>query len=300
MSTLREIRRRIRSIKNISQVTRAMQMVAAAKMRRAQEQVLGTRPYAEKAWEMLVHLAGQSTPGQPGHPLLQSRSVETVGFLLITADKGLCGAYNQNMIRMAFDYVERSSVPVKLVVVGRKGRDYMRRAGLDIVAEFVDLPSQPGINDITPISRLLLDDFLGGAVDQVVLGYTHFVNTLSQYPTIQPLLPVRYAAENGPHQAGEAAPASAVEGGVEYIYEPDPHTILDTVVPRFTEIQIYQAMLEAVASEHSARMVAMRNATENADSLMESLTLSYHQARQAAITREMLDIASGAEALQSA
>ncbi|MGQ9586453.1 MAG: ATP synthase F1 subunit gamma [Anaerolineae bacterium] len=295
MATLREIRRRIRSIRNISQVTRAMQMVAAAKMQRAQDQVLATRPYSDKAWELLVHLAGQRAAGEPLHPLLQERPIKTVGLLLITADKGLCGGYNHNVIRETYGYIERCPHPVRLVVVGRRGRDYMRRAGVHPVAEFTDLPPQPGLLDVTPISHMVLQEFRDGQVDQVVLAYTRFVNTLVQRPVIQPLLPIRHRALEEPCKDVPGGPAP-----VEYIYEPDPATILNTVIPRFTEIQVYQAILEATASEHSARMVAMRNATENAEQLIGDLTLVYHRARQATITREMLDIASGAEALQRA
>jgi len=274
-----------------------MQMVAAARMRRAQDQVLATRPYSEKAWELLTHLDGQRGTGEPLHPLLEARPVRTVGLLLISADKGLCGGYNHNVIREAYEYVERSPHPVKLVVVGRRGRDYIVRAGLDCVAKFTDLPPRPTLADITPISHVLIQEFLDGTVDRVVLVYTEFVNTLVQHPTIRPLLPIRHPSleVNGDQpqegMAGDPAP-------VEYIYEPDPRTILDTVIPRFTEIQIYQAILESTASEHSARMVAMRNATQNAEQLMEDLTLAYHRARQSTITREMLDIATGAEALK--
>lgn len=292
MATLREIRRRIRSVRNISQVTRAMQMVAAAKMQRAQDQTLATRPYAEKAWSLLVHLASQRTGGEPLHPLLQERPVQTVGMLLITADKGLCGGYNHNVLREAHDFIDRSPCPVRLVVVGRRGCDYMARAGMKVVASFTNMPSQPTLMDITPVCRVLLEEFLSGAVDQVVIAYTQFVNTLVQRPAIRHLLPIRYVLCTGP--------VEMVEQPAEYIYEPDPRTILETVVPRFTEIQVYQAILESTASEHSARMVAMRNATENAEELMDALTLVYHRARQAAITREMLDIASGAEALRQA
>jgi F-type H+-transporting ATPase subunit gamma len=292
LATLREIRRRIRSVKNISQVTRAMQMVAAAKMQRAQEQTLATRPYAEKAWALLVHLASQRTGGEPLHPLLRERPVQAVGMLLITADKGLCGGYNHNILHEAHDFIDRSPYPVRLVVVGRRGCDYMARAGMKVVASFTNMPSQPTLMDITPISHVLLEEFLSGAVDRVVIAYTRFVNTLVQRPAIRHLLPIRYALDAGA--------VGVAERPTEYIYEPDPRTILETVVPRFTEIQVYQAILESTASEHSARMVAMRNATENAMDLIDALTLAYHRARQAAITREMLDIASGAEALRRA
>jgi F-type H+-transporting ATPase subunit gamma len=309
LATAREIKRRIRSIKNIAQVTRAMQMVAAAKMRRAQEQVLATRAYAEKAWQILTHLAAQPGVSAEMHPLFQHHpSVDTVGLLLITSDKGLCGGYNANIIRIASRFVLEAGRPVKLVTVGRKGRNYMMRYGRDVVAEFTELPARPSLLDITPIARTALDGFLRREMDEVYLAYTDFVNTLIQRPVVRRLLPL-VATEMESALASAFAPV--VTGGrgrqmeitklkANYIYEPDPRAILDTVLPRFTELQVYHAVLEALASEHSARMVAMRNATDSANDLLADLTLSYNQARQAAITKEMLDIAGGAEALAQA
>ena len=300
MPSTREIRRRIRSVKNISQVTRAMQMVAASKMRRAQEQVLATRPYSEKAWEILSNLAAQRAVDETVHPLLQVREeVQTVGMVFITADKGLCGSYNHNMIQLAWRFIEGLSQPVELVTVGRRGRDAMWRAGQTIVAEFSDLPPAPKLLDITPIARTVIDGFVSGQYDAVYLAHTDFINTLQQRPAIWQLLPIR-PLELGVTPLTEHRSAGEGMATTEYIYEPDPRTILDTVLPRFTELQIYQAILEALASEHSARMVAMRNATENANELLADLTLTYNRARQEAITKEMLDIAGGAEALTQA
>jgi F-type H+-transporting ATPase subunit gamma len=309
MATTREIKRRIRSIKNISQVTRAMQMVAAAKMRRAQEQVLASRSYAEKAWQILTHLAAQPGASPEMHPLFQrSPTVEALGLVLITADKGLCGGYNANMIRAASRFILEAGCPVKLVTVGRKGRDYMIRYRRDVIAEFSELPPRPSLLDVTPIARTVIDGFLRREMDEVYLAYTDFVNTLVQRPTIRRLLPL-VTTEMESALAGTFALAGVGEReqqmeitklNATYIYEPDPQSILDTVLPRFTELQIYHAVLEALASEHSARMVAMRSATDNANELLRELTLSYHQARQAAITKEMLDIAGGAEALAQA
>lgn len=277
-----------------------MQMVAASKMRRAQEQVLATRPYTEKAWEILTHLAAQPGTEETAHPLLQIREeIQTVGMVLITSDKGLCGSYNHNMIQQAWRFIEELSYPVELVTVGRRGRDAMWRLGKAIVAEYADLPPQPGLLDITPIARTVMDGFIAGAFDVVYLAHTDFVNTLTQRPAIWQLLPIQplhLGVTPVSEHRGEVSEAATVE----YIYEPDPHTILSTVLPRFTELQIYQALLEALASEHSARMVAMRNATENAMDLVDDLTLTYNRARQEAITKEMLDIAGGAEALAKA
>jgi F-type H+-transporting ATPase subunit gamma len=298
MANVRELKRRIKSIRNIAQVTRAMQMVATSKMRRAQEQALATRPYAAKAWQVLVHLAAQHGSRQGMHPLLSQRTpVRVIGLVLISADKGLCGAYNTNILRTAIHFIQSHEQPVRLITIGRRGRDFMARHGGQIIAEFSDLPSRPSVLDIAPIARTVIDDFLNGDFDEVYLAYTDFINTLSQKPTVRRLLPImpgeiesrvmrEYASDVGPVPSGG------------YIYEPDPQTILSAVLPRFTELQIYQALLESWASEHSARMVAMRNATENANALIGSLTLTFYRARQEAITREMIDIAGGAEALR--
>ena len=300
MATAREIKRRIRSVDNIGQITRAMEAVAASKMKRAQDQVLGTRAYAQKAWEVLTHLASQWTADEAMHPLLQVRPVSTMGLVLITSDRGLCGAFNHNMIRRALEHVEAAGgTPVQLITVGRIGRNFMLRLGQPIVAEFSDLPASPRLIDVTPIARVAMDGFLEGQFDLVCLAYTDFITTLTQRPAIKRLLPLQ------PTDLESQAMAEYVEDVrptivSEYIYEPDPRTILGEVLPRFTELQVYQAVLESIASEHSARMVAMRNATESAAELVDELTLSFNKARQQAITNEIMDIAGGAEALAQA
>ena len=300
MATLREIRRRIRSVQNISQVTRAMQMVAASKMRRAQEQVLATREYADKAWELLVHLA--SHPAEDSqHPLITPRPVQTTGLVLITADRGLAGGYNHNIIRLALQFIRENQTPVKVIAVGRKGRDFMLRVGVEVVAEISDLPPRPGLLDVLPAAQVAIEDFEAGTFDEVYLAYTLFHNTMSHEPVIRRLLPIYTSADlQADMRSSERLPdfghiESAGDG--EYIYEPDVRTLLDTIVPRFTELQIYQAILESLASEHSARMIAMRNATENAQEMIGDLTSEYNRLRQEAITKEILDIAGGAEAL---
>jgi F-type H+-transporting ATPase subunit gamma len=277
-----------------------MQMVAASKMRRAQEQVLATRTYSEKAWQILSNLAAQRGVDEAVHPLLQVRDeIQSVGIVLVTADKGLCGSYNHNMIQQTWRFIQDLPCPVELITVGKRGRDTMWRLGQTIIAEYSDLPATPGLLDVTPIAHTAMEGFISGRFDAAYLAHTDFVNTLTQRPAIWQLLPI-HPLELGvtpltEHRGGETASET-----VEYLYEPDPHTILDTVLPRFTELQVYQAILEALASEHSARMVAMRNATENANELLDDLTLTYNRARQEAITKEMLDIAGGAEALSQA
>jgi F-type H+-transporting ATPase subunit gamma len=300
MATAREIRRRIHSVKNIAQVTRALEAVSASRVRRAQAQVLATRPYAEKAWQVLNHLAHQAGTSSDAHPLLTRRpSVKKVAVVLLTSDRGLCGAFNYNMVRTAMDFIQARGKPVTLITVGRKGRDLMWRTGHTIVAEFSKLPATPTVLDITPIARTAIDDFLSGAVDEVYLAYSDFINTLKQKPTVKRLLPIR-PAELETQAMAEYVQEIAVETVVDYIYEPSPQAILDQVLPSFTDLQVYQAVLESLASEHSARMVAMRNATESAEELVGDLTITYNKARQQAITSEILDIAGGAEALVKA
>jgi F-type H+-transporting ATPase subunit gamma len=275
-----------------------MQMVAASKMRRAQEQVLSTRPYSQKAWELLTHLSCLGTrTEEEEHPLLHARPVQTVGLVVITADKGLCGGYNHNVLRLATDYLSKQRTPVKVITVGRKGRDFLLRTRVDLTAEFTGVPALPSFMEILPIARTVLDDYLNGVYDEVLFVYTHFVNTLTQRPVMRTLLPITVACTIDEQVGGDHARDETRATIPEYIYEPDAQTVLAEILPRFTELQIYQAILESIASEHSARMVAMRNATENADELLGGLTLSYNRARQSAITKEILDIVGGAEAL---
>jgi len=300
LATLHEIRRRINSVKNIGQVTRAMQAVSASKMQRAQAQVKATRAYAEKAWEVLTHLAAQREVGEELHPLLQVRPLHTVVLVVLTGERGLCGAFNHNIISKAIDFIETSEWPVKLVTVGRKGRDFMHRRGEDIVAEFTAIPDRPRLVDVTPIARVAIDGFLEGRFDQVYLAYSDFINVLNQQPTVKRLLPIMPSEIETQAMAEEYVEGVRLRPATEYIYEPDSCSILDGVLPRFTELQIYQAILESIASEHSARMVAMRNASDNAEELVEGLTLDFNKARQRAITLEIMDIAGGAEALAQA
>lgn len=280
----RQIRRRIRSVKNIAQITKAMEMVAASRMRRAQQMALSSRPYSDKMRELLSDLAAAVTDVETLHPLLRKREVKQVGVLLVTTDRGLCGSLNSNVIRQGATFVLDQKVPVKLVTVGRKGRDWMVRRGQNVIAEFTNLSDRPRLDDTTAISHVLIDEYVRGEVDEVYVIFPRFVSTLIQRPVIERLLPVE--------------PASELAGpNVDYIYEPDPTTVLGQLMPRFVEIQVYQTILESKASEQSARMVAMRNATENANEVTADLTLSLNRARQASITTEITEISAGAEAL---
>jgi len=235
------------------------------------------------------------------HPLLTRRApVERILIVLIAGDRGLCGAYNQNVVRTALDFIARRGIPVRYITVGRRARDIMWRMGAEVVAEFHDIPVVASLSDVSAIARAAIDEFLEGRVDEVHLARTDFVNLLVQRPVIQRLLPLSPAEPEEMQAMMEYIVDVQPAPVIEYIYEPDAATILEAVLPRFTELQVYQAVLEAQASEHAARMVAMSNATENAAALVDDLTLDYNKARQQAITREILDIAGGAEALTQA
>jgi len=287
----------MRSVRNISQVTRALEAVSASKVRRAQQAVLATRAYAGKAFQVLQHLGLQ--PGSAGslHPLLQQRAtVNSITVVLITSDRGLCGAYNTNMVRTAMDFVRSSSVPVRFVAVGRKGRDMLLRRRQSLIAEFINLPGNPSFVDVSAIGELAVQEYLSGRADEVMLAYTDYINTLRQVPHLRPLLPLRPESEEA-HETAGVALGTARGPEPAYIYEPSQEGLLDVIVPRFTALQVYQAILEAAASEHSARMVAMRNATDSAKELLGNLQLGYNKARQLAITSDLLDIVGGVEAL---
>lgn len=300
MANVLEIRKRIRSVKNISQVTRALEAVSASRVRRAQARAMATRMYAEKAWEILLNVQSTAIQGVPLHPLLTQRDeVRRRKVVLVTSDRGLAGSYNTNVMRVAQRFEEYSEVEIEYVTVGRKGRDTMIRSGANVVAEFSNLPPEPGIADIAPIARASIDEFLSGKVDEVFVAYTDFINTLTQRPVILRLLPLVPYETSNQALAEYVKDVPDVSSGIsEYEFEPNPTAVLDEIVPRFTELQLYQAVLESQASEHAARMVAMKNASDNAVELVGDLTLVYNKARQTNITNEILDIVGGAEALQ--
>ncbi len=301
MATLREVKNRIRSVKNIAQITRALEAVSASRVRRAQARVLASRAFAEKAWEILVNIQAASK-SLPLHPLLTSREeVNRVMVVVITSDRGLAGAYNTNILRVAQRFATRLGKPVNYVTVGRKGRDSLARSGANIVASFSDMPAEPKISDITPIARIAMDAYLDGEADEVLIAYTDFINMLAQRPAVLGWLPLTTDTIAQQVAAEYVKDVAAVSGGIQnYDYEPSATAVVDEIVPRFTELQLYQALLEAQASEHAARMAAMKNATDNATQLTADLTLQYNKARQASITAEILDIVGGANALQQA
>jgi F-type H+-transporting ATPase subunit gamma len=292
MASAREMRLRIRSIKNISQVTHALEAVSASKVRKAVAAVTATRAYATKAWQVLMHIARQ--PGQASlHPLLARRpDVHNVLVVVISGDRGLAGAYNSNVIRFVIQQFNRQKAPVRYIAVGSKGRDMLLRYHKQVVAEFSGLPAAPSFTNVSAIGHLAVDEFLKGEADEVYLAYTNFVNMGRQEPVIKKLLPLEVGEEGGRVQDFAHQRLSAA-----YIYEPNEEELLDEIIPRFTALQVYQAILESLASEHAARMVAMHNATENAIELVGDLQLQYNKARQQTITSDLLDIVGGSEAL---
>ena len=295
MASAREMRQRIKSVRNISQVTRALEAVSAAKVRKSVQAVAATRPYATKAWQVLTHVAAQ--PGRQSlHPLLTVRPNPKAALaIVVTSDRGLAGAYNTNVIRFITQHFDKYRYPVKYIAVGRKGRDLMLRRRKPLLADFSNLPAAPSFADVSAIGRMAVTEFANGAADEVFLVYTDFINMSRQMATIKQLLPLATTAggrvlelerNNGPAAA--------------YEYEPDLREILDEIIPRFTALQVYQAILESQASEHAARMVAMHSATENAKDLAGAYELQYNKMRQQTITNDILDIVGGAEALTAA
>jgi F-type H+-transporting ATPase subunit gamma len=291
MATLREVRRRIASVTNIAQITRAMQMVAASRMKRAQDAILAARPYSDELRDALARVA--AAVDAEVDPLLARRPVRRVALVVVTTDRGLVGSLNANAARAVLRHVAETAsdgenaVEVSAVTVGRKGRDALRRAGVPIAAHFAQLGDRPTFADVTPIARLVTEDFLAGTYDRIEIAYSTFINTLSQRPVIRTVLPVERPI------MGEAE----TESNDEYLFEPSPVAVLRRLLPHFVAIDIYRAVLENRASEQSAQMVAMRSATDNAHDLIADLKLVYNKTRQANITREMTEIASGAEAL---
>jgi len=292
MASAREMRVRIRSVKNISQVTRALEAVSASKVRKAVKAVMDTRPYATKAWQVLTHVAAQ--PGRDQlHPLLTERQeIKNALAVVITGDRGLAGAYNSNVIRFIAQNLDDYKVPVKYIAIGRKGRDLLFRRRKQMLADFSNLPAAPSFADVSAIGRLAVDSFLNGEVDEVFLVYTNFYTMARQTVEMQKLLPLELESEHEHVVLDQARKNSAA-----YIYEPAEREILDEIIPRFTALQVYQAILESLASEHAARMIAMRNATDNAHELVGALQMAYNKVRQQAITNDILDIVGGAEAL---
>jgi len=288
MPSVRQISRRIRSVENTAKITKAMSMIAASKMRRAQEAALQGRPYAEHMRTLLANLAAQPSNEDNVHPLLARRDLKTLGLVVITPDRGLTGGLNGNINRAVGEFISKqeSDVAIEAVSLGRKGRDFMVRARQNLVADFSDIEDRPSLLDITPAARILLTKFEAGEIDAAYVAYAKFVSTTVQEPVVVPLLPVTPSTLEYSQKVG-------------YIYEPGAAEVIDHLLPRYVEMQVYAALLEGIASEQSARMVAMRNATDSANTMVDDLTLEMNKARQETITKELLDIVGGVAAVDA-
>jgi F-type H+-transporting ATPase subunit gamma len=282
VASQQDIVRRIKAARNIKQITRAMQFVAASKLRRAQESTLAARPYSEKIDEVLADIA--AVLGGDEHPLLAEPPGSKRLMILITTDRGLAGPLNTNTIRFIAREITEHSGDLAVVTVGRKGRDAMRRARVPIEAHFAGFGDKPTFADVLPLARLITEDFLSGDYGRIDIVYSRFISTLSQRPVMVQLLPI------------EATPDTEGIPGNQFIFEPSPASVLEQLLPRYVATRLFHAVLEGRASEESSRMVAMKNATENAGELIDDLTLAYNKARQTNITREMIEIATGAQA----
>jgi F-type H+-transporting ATPase subunit gamma len=291
MPSTRDIRRRIKSVKNTAQITKAMQMVASSKMRKAQLAALAGRPYASLMNTMLAHVVGNA--GDFSHRLMEKREVKKRAVILISTDKGLCGALNSNLTREAAKFDKTTTI---YICAGRKGSQFIARTKRQLAAEFT-YKDAPMFAEARAISKFAQEMFLKGEVDAVDILFTNFINTLSQKPEVLPLLPISEvkAVQAGVH--GHATAVDLEKPQLEYIFEPAPEAVMGSLLPHYMNFQVYQILLEAKASEHSSRMVAMKNATDNAKQLIKDLTLEYNKLRQANITKELLEITTAQMAL---
>jgi F-type H+-transporting ATPase subunit gamma len=290
LATLRDIQRRIRSVQSTQKITRAMKLVAAAKLRRAQERIVSARPYAAKMAELLGNLVSGSD--EAVHPLLEQREGPRRQIVIITADKGLAGAFNSNIIRRSLDLIrESSAADLTLVVVGRKARDFYRRRPYTVKRDLIGFWDRLAYSHACELADFFMEQYLSGEVDEVWLLYNEFRSVAVQRPVRMQLLPI---PRTEAHAGGEPSPSMTVD----YIYEPGPEEILGELLPRHVRMQVYRALMESAAGEHGARMTAMEAATANAKEMIEVLTIQYNKARQEKITKELLDIVGGAEALK--
>jgi F-type H+-transporting ATPase subunit gamma len=282
--TVRAIKRKVRSVGNIKKITRAMQMVAAAKLKKVQVRLMELRPYSDKIREFLQGLAAQVK--DLNYPLFQPREkVQKIGVVVVMSDKGLCGSYNSNMIRHVQKFLDEKKKPYTAIAIGKKSVEWFKKQDLPLKAEYVQLPTEVPFSQIKTMTKQLVDLFLSGEVDEVYLLFTRYVNALTFKPGTVQFLPIE------PEKAGRKLSTG-------YEFEPEPARILDRLIPRYVEVSFHRLLLESMSSEHAARMNAMRNATDSASDLISSLTLQYNNARQAGITKELLDIVGGAEALK--
>ena len=286
MASVRQIARRIRSVENTAKITKAMSMIAASKLRRTQDAATQGRSYADSMSEMVSNVMSQARDDELSQPLAEPREVTNVGLVLITPDRGLTGGLNSNVLRSVGDFVGLQSVPVKVVALGKKGIDFARRSGLELIGELSGISDRPTSSDTSPISKAIIDGFINGQVDSIHVAYAQFVNTTMQRPTVIQLAPV-------------VTPEIPNVDNQGYIFEPNANEVLTELLPRYIETLIHHAVLEASASEQSARMVAMNQATDNANEMVDDLTLLMNKLRQETITKELLDIVGGVAAIEN-
>ena len=303
MASLRDVRLKIRSVKNIAQITQAMKLVAAAKLRRVQERVEQGKPYSQTMAELVGMLAPNVR--EFAHPLLEERPVTAIGVVVISADKGLAGSYNSNLLRVAHQFVDRKiqelstldsggREKVQIITIGKKATEYFSKRGYIVVQKYMSIGDKAGYDEVRNIANSVTGMFLSGQVDEVHFCFTEFINTITQRPQAIKFLPIE---PPGAAEFGDGSTPVASEGKLEFIFEPSAPELLGVLLPRFVETRVYQLLLEAVASEFGARMTAMTNATKNANEQIDDLTLLANRTRQAMITKELLDIVGGAEAL---
>ncbi len=288
MAGAKEIRTKIASIKNTQKITRAMEMVAASKMRKTQDRMRASKPYANKIYDVVKHIARANSEYR--HPFMEVRPIKRVGLIVVTTDRGLCGGLNANLLRetaRAMRDWQQEDQEIALGVIGRKGQAFIKRVGGLVLASVDHLGDKPGIADLIGMIKVMLDAFYQGEIDALHVVYNEFVNTMSQKPVMKQLLPLPIAEED----------SNDLGHHWDYIYEPDSKELLDTLLERYIELQIYQATVENIACEQAAKMIAMKSATDNAGDLIKQFQLAYNKARQAAITQELAEIVSGASAL---
>ena len=301
MADIRVIKRRIKSVKNTRQITKAMELVSAAKMRKAQDQVLSSRPYVQNLQQTLTNLAALISTSEAGvsHPLLDVREKKKTYVIVFSPDKGLCGGLTTNLEKSLSKELLNftSTKQYDVVTIGKKIRDFVLYNKLPMLADFVKIADNPHFNEVTPIAKIILDDYAAGKVDEVKLIYSHFISTLTQQAVVRTILPISREELFLDDIDNIDVQHKAAEVRKDYLFEPNPQEIFDYILPYFVEMTLYQSLLESKASEHSARMVAMKSATEKAGEFIDDLTLTYNRARQDSITREVSEISAGAAAL---
>jgi len=297
MASTLDIRRRIKSVGNTKKITKAMELVAASKMRRAVQQALATRAYARAAWDVLTNVSAVTEPEL--HPLLVERPVQRVAVIVVSSDRGLAGGLNTNVVRQTLGVLKAQTVPADVITVGTKAADALRRLNVNIVAAFPNAHAHPTVADLLPIVKIAIEDYVAGRYDKVFVVYTDFISTLAQKARSRQVLPIRkQELKEVLDDVDNSVAVKSVVFQNPYLFEPDPEAVLEKMLRNLVTSQLYQVVLESLASEHAARMVAMRNATDAAEELIDDLNLTYNQVRQAGITREIAEISAGRAALE--